>query len=251
MAAQGPARSAASLLAPASPEDELTPRLRSIAPSASASLKAQAYAALKRAIVDLDLDGREDALRLDERRLSAELGISRTPVREALTMLTLEGFVRQVPRRGLFVVRHSRREIVDMIVGWAALESMAARLAAARVTAEDIAELRAILADFLEAPQDEAGMRAYSEANIRFHQAIVRLGGNATIEDLTGNLFLHMRAIRSLSLRQENRAGISVRDHADIIAALEARDAPRAEALVRDHALGLAAHVARHGNFPD
>ena len=245
----GSARKAAPLLAPTGAGP--TPRLHSIVPSAGASLKAQAYAAIKRAIVDLDLDGRDDALRLDERGLSAELGISRTPVREALTMLTLEGFVRQVPRRGLFVVRHSRREIVDMIVGWAALESMAARLAAARATPDDVAELRAVFADFPEAPQDEARMRRYSEANIRFHQAIVRLGGSATLDDLTGNLFLHMRAIRSLSLRQENRVGISMVEHAEIIAALEARDPGQAEALVRDHALGLAAHVARHGNFPD
>jgi DNA-binding GntR family transcriptional regulator len=247
---QGPARNPLRASADAASGGP-APRLQSIAPAASASLKAQAYAALKRAIVDLDLDGREDELRLDERRLSAELGISRTPVREALTMLTLEGFVRQVPRRGLFVVRHTRREIVDMIIGWAALEAMAARLAASRVTPADIAELRAVFADFPEAPHDETAMRAYSEANIRFHQAIVRLGGNAVLEDLTGNLFLHMRAIRSLSLRQENRAGISMIEHADILDALEARDAERAEALVRDHALGLAAHVARHGNLPD
>ena len=68
---------------------------------------------------------------------------------------------------------------------------------------------------------------------------------------MTQNLFIHMRAIRAVSMRQQDRARRSIEDHMRIIAALEARDVEGAERLVRDHTLGLAAHVEKHGVFLD
>lgn len=230
-------------------------RLGRLAPAAGPSLKVLAYDAIKAAIAELDVYAAGTDLRLDERRLSRDLGISRTPVREALTMLVQEGFVRQVPRRGLFVVRHSKREILDMIQCWASLESMAARLAATRASDAEIRALRDLFGGFgIEPAADrptDGYLHDYSRANLAFHQAILRLGGNATIEELTKNLLIHMRAIRSVSVRQGRRAERSMEEHARIIAALEARDAALAEALVRDHALGLAEHVARYGAFDE
>jgi len=93
-------------------------------------------------------------------------------------------------------------------------------------------------------------MHEYSNANIAFHQAIIRMGGCNLIVDMTQNLFLHMRAIRAVSVRQENRSQTSIREHMSIIDALEARDADLAEKLVREHTLGLADHVENHGVFP-
>ncbi|WP_225034060.1 GntR family transcriptional regulator, partial [Paraburkholderia sp. XV] len=95
----------------------------------SASLRDQAYALLRQAIADADIYASSEEIRLDERALSESLGVSRTPVREAMTLLEQEGFLRMVPRRGIYIVRKSKREIVEMIQMWAALESMAARLA--------------------------------------------------------------------------------------------------------------------------
>ncbi len=97
-----------------------------------ASFRDLAYAALKRAITAMDIYAHPQEIRLDERRLSEGLGVSRTPIREAMTLLEQEGFVRTRPRRGIFVVRKTKREIVEMIIVMAALESMAARLAAER-----------------------------------------------------------------------------------------------------------------------
>jgi DNA-binding GntR family transcriptional regulator len=225
-------------------------KLGPLAPMANPSLKSLAYDAIKAAIAELDVYAHDTDLRLDERQLSQELGISRTPVREALTMLVQEGFVRQVPRRGLFVVRHSKREIIDMIQCWASLEGMAARLAAARARKDEIRALRGLFEAFEQGPPVDH-LHEYSRANLVFHGSILRLGGNATIEGLTGNLLIHMRAIRSVSVRQGRRAERSMEEHGRIIDALEARDAPLAEALVRDHALGLAEHVARYGTFDD
>jgi DNA-binding GntR family transcriptional regulator len=84
-----------------------------------------------------------------------------------------------------------------------------------------------------------------------FHKAIIRLGGVELMTGITDTLFIHMRAVRAVTMTQDNRARRSVRDHRDIIAALEARDADRSERLVREHTMGLAAHVERHGDFLD
>ena len=216
--------------------------------AANASLRTLAYDALKRAITDMDLYGTLEDIRLDERRLSQNLGVSRTPIREALTLLEQEGFVRAVPRRGIFVVRKSKAEIIDMIIAWAALESMAARLAAKRASDADLRSLRDLFEEFRDEPPSEH-MNEYSEANIKFHQTVVRLSGCEIIAQMTENLFIHIRAIRTVSLRQDKRAGRSMREHMQIIAALEARDMEAAERLTREHTLGLAAHVEKHGVF--
>ena len=208
-----------------------------------------AYDALKRAITEMDIYGSAAEFRLDERQLSEDLGVSRTPIREAMTVLEQEGFVRSVPRRGIFVVRKTKREIIEMITVWAALEGMAARLAAVRANGADLKALRRLFNEF-EQELPEAHMHEYSNANIAFHQAIIRMGGCNLIVDMTQNLFLHMRAIRAVSVRQENRSQTSIREHMSIIDALEARDADLADKLVREHTLGLADHVENHGVFP-
>jgi DNA-binding GntR family transcriptional regulator len=214
----------------------------------SVSLRMLAYDALKKAITEMDIYGHPDEIRVDERQLSQDLGVSRTPIREALTVLEQEGFVRSVPRRGIFVVRKSKKEIIDMILVWAALESMAARLAAERASDADLEGVRHLFDEF-QTEKPEEHPEEYSQANIRFHQKIIQLGGCQLIVDMTENLFIHMRAIRAVSMRQQDRAARSIGDHMRIIAALNARDADLAERLVRDHTLGLAAHVEKH--FPE
>jgi DNA-binding GntR family transcriptional regulator len=214
------------------------------------SFRKEAYAALKRAITAMDIYDHAQEIRLDERRLSEGLGVSRTPIREAMTLLEQEGFVRTRPRRGIFVVRKTKREIVEMITVMAALESMAARLAAERASDTDIAELRRLMEGF-RAGNDGARLDDYSDANIAFHQAIIRMSGCALLAEMTENPFIHMRAIRKITIHQDNRAARSVVDHMRMIEALESRDPEFAERLAREHTLGLAAHVEQHGDFLD
>src|SRR5947209_11009505 len=219
------------------------------------SFAKEAYAALKRAITAMDIYGHTQEIRLDERRLSEGLGVSRTPIREAMTLLEQEGFVRTRPRRGIYVVKKTKREIVEIITVMAALESIAARLAAQRASDADVAELRRLMDEFRcgNAPGHNGGARLdeYSDANIAFHQAIIKLSGCALLAEMTENLFIHMRAIRRITIHQENRAARSITDHMRIIEALERRDAEFAERLAREHTLGLAAHVEQHGGFLD
>jgi DNA-binding GntR family transcriptional regulator len=212
------------------------------------SYRDQAYAALKRAITAMDIYDHPEEIRLDERRLSEGLGVSRTPIREAMTLLEQEGFVRTRPRRGIFVVRKTKREIIEMITVMAALESMAARLAAERASPADIAELHGLMDDFRNGNSSER-LAEYSDANIAFHQAIIKMSGCALLAEMTENLFLHMRAIRKITIHQDDRAARSIVDHMRIIEALERRDRELAERLAREHTLGLAAHVEQHGNF--
>ena len=88
--------------------------------------RSKIYDALKKAIIDMDLYSSPEPHWIDERQISEQLGVSRTPVREALAMLAQEGFVSSVPRKGTMVVRKTKREIIEAIQAWAALESMAA-----------------------------------------------------------------------------------------------------------------------------
>ncbi len=217
---------------------------------AEPSFRDRAYSALKRAITTADIYATPDEIRLDERQLSQSLGISRTPIREALNRLEQDGFIRSVPRRGMFIVRKTKQEILDIIRVWAALESMAARLITLHATDDEMASLRRLFTDF----KDQAPKRhidEYSEANIRFHQAIVSLSKNKVLIDTMENLFVHMRSIRRQTISEDDRATRSIIDHMNIIEALEKRQTERAEQLVRQHSLELATHVEKHVDYLD
>jgi DNA-binding GntR family transcriptional regulator len=153
-----------------------------------------------------------------------------------------------VPRRGVYVVRKSKREVIELITAWAALESMAARLITESASDEEIASLRRMFATF-ENGKIRAHLDEYSEINIEFHQTIIRLSRNTVLVQLAENLFTHMRMIRRKTIGEKDRADRSIRDHMHIIEALETRATARAETLVRDHALGLADHVANYADY--
>jgi DNA-binding GntR family transcriptional regulator len=227
----------------------VTPRLEVKPIDTQSSFRTQAYHALKQAITSVNIYAHPHEIRLDERQLSQDLGVSRTPIREAMTLLEQEGFVKTLPRRGIFVVRKTKREIIEMIEVWAALESLAARLITLHAADEEIATLRHLFDEFQGRHPSEGHLDEYSDANIRFHQGIIKLSGNQCIADMTENLFIHVRAIRQMTISQDNRAERSIVDHMKIIEALEGRDTELAEKLARQHTLDLAAHVDRHCDF--
>jgi DNA-binding GntR family transcriptional regulator len=212
------------------------------------SFKNKAYEALKEAILKMDIYSSLEPVMLDERALSERLGVSRTPIREAIAMLEQDGFVKTVPRRGIIVVRRSKAEIVDMIRAWAALESMAARLITTTARKRDITALRDFFKDFNlkdRLPQDH--VEEYSRANIAFHQALISLSESPTLIDMTNDILLHVRGYRQLTIGRTDRTAVSLPEHLAIIEALEARDTELAEKRARDHTLGLAAYVEAHG----
>ena len=207
------------------------------------SMAQLAYQKLREAILAMDIYRPDADLRLDEKTLAESLGVSRTPVRQALARLEHEGLVQIVPRRGAFILRKSKAEITDTIHAWAALESMAARLLCERASDEEIGTLRGLFSEFGDHPR--LHLNEYSEANLRFHQRIIELSRSPVIDTLVSGLLVHVRAIRGHMIGEDDRAERSIVDHMHIIEALEARDAHLAERLVREHALDLAADVER------
>ena len=211
-------------------------------------LKEKVFEALREAVVSIDLYASKEPPKLDERKLAAELGVSRTPIREALSRLEQEGLVKNIPRRGTFVVRKTRSEIIQVIQVWAALESMAARLVTELASDEDLIlfkqECAPYYTDSGDAPIDE-----YSEQNIKFHQRIIELSGNTYLIDTARRSFMHMYAIRASTIKHRDRKLQSMIDHRLIIDALVSRKTEVAEILVREHALKLAEHVRLHVDF--
>lgn len=208
------------------------------------TLKDHVYERLKDAITEMDIYAEDADLRLDERSLAEQLGISRTPLREAIARLEQDGLVTVAPRKGVYVQRKSLAEILEMIVAWAALESMAARLASERASDAEIASLRKIAAKYNDG-KAKTRISEYSDDNIRFHQRILEISKCALLKDMADGLFLHMHAVRLRAMGEGDRVERSVVDHAEIIEALEARDADEADRRVREHTMRLHEHVRR------
>lgn len=210
----------------------------------SFTLKDHTFKVLRAAIIDIDIYSPDVDLRLDERKLAESLGISRTPIREALARLAQEGLVHIVPRKGVFVIRKTLGEILEMVVTWAALESMAARLATIHATDADLLALRKFAMKHSSNAM-RVDIEEYSEANIRFHQTILELSGCSLLGATAEGLFIHMRAIRRRAMGESDRARKSVVDHMEIIEALLARDADLAASCVREHTMRLHDHISK------
>ncbi len=208
------------------------------------TLKDHTFKVLRDAILDMDIYRPNADLRLDERQLAERLGISRTPIREALARLAQEGLVEIAPRKGVFVCRKTREEILEMVVTWAALESMAARLACENATDAAINALRRFAIKH-SSDVERADIEEYSDANITFHQTILELSGCTLLRTTADGLFTHMQAVRRRAMGESDRARRSVADHMEIIDALMARDANLASRRVREHTMRLHDHISK------
>ncbi len=207
--------------------------------------------ALKQAIAEMDIYDGEEPPRLDERLLAENLGVSRTPIREAIMCLEQEGVVVSYPRRGAFVVRKSKQEILEIICIWAVLEGLAARMAVENASDEELSTLRQVFAKFDGHRESSANIDEYSRRNIEFHHKVIQLSKCETLTNIIDGLFIHMRAIRRKTIGERDRAARSIIDHMRIIETLEARDGAQAEHLVREHAMNLAEHVRQYVDYLD
>ena len=228
----------------------LTARLEVAPIETDIGLKGRIYDRLKQAITSMNIYAENAELRLDERQLALKLATSRTPIREALARLEQEGLVQIAPRKGVYIVRKSKAEILDMIVVWAALESMATRLVTENASDAEIADLRQMFTTFTDG-QVQAKIDEYSDANVRFHQAILTLSKSRLLREMADHLFVHMRSIRMRTIGEKNRASRSIIDHLHIIEAIESRNADLAERLAREHTLNLADHVRDNVHYLD
>jgi DNA-binding GntR family transcriptional regulator len=179
---------------------------------------------------------------IDEQKLSAEYGISRTPLREALKVLATEGLVTMKVRRGAYVTEVSRDDVVQVYRLLALLESDAAGQVARQASEEQ----RAALRQLHERLEKQVRQRdAFFATNEQFHMALLEIAGNRWCQQIVADLRKVMKLNRHHSLFRQGRLADSLAEHRALMAAIEARDATRATKLMRAHFdSGLEAAVA-------
>ena len=170
--------------------------------------------------------------RIVEDRLAARLGVSRNPVREALQALAAEGFVDILPRRGAVVAQVTQEEAEDLFDVRAALEPLAARLAARRSDAEGHERLREVLARARRAT-DEGELDLLATCNTEFHSLVVELSGNDYLGLLVAPMALRVQWVFRTSAA--TRAPHSWTEHEELLRAIVAGDEDYAEAVARSH----------------
>jgi len=211
-------------------------------------LSEMAYRTLKESLLEIDLSQMPDEGRLDERELADRLGVSRTPLREAINRLVMEGFLKVVPRKGIYVVKKSKQEIVEILLVRAALEGMAARLATKHVTEKDVVRMKKIFSTFHPSKIKGQYLR-YADANIAFHELVLNTSRCGKLIEMANSLFDHIRWIRFRAVSFQERLEKIHQEHLKIIEALEKRDAAMAEKRMRGHIEGLANYIERKVDF--
>jgi DNA-binding GntR family transcriptional regulator len=201
-------------------------------------LHEQAAKKLRALIVRGDLLPGEPLLEVS---MSEALGISRTPLREALKQLAAEGLVELRLNRGAVVANLRREELTELFEAVSGIERCAAELAAYRMTASDIERLEA-LQKRIERHRDRGELRDYFEANQQIHSTIVGFARNSVLKASHDALLARAERARFFALSADGRWDESVREHRQVLAALKARDAERAGRL-------LAQHVRRTGEI--
>lgn len=171
---------------------------------------------------------------IDEVKLTRELGISRTPLREALKVLVTEGLVRLEPRRGSFVNELSMKDLDDIFPLMAMLEGRCAYEAARKATSQDLAALEPMHVE-LQRHARAGDIDSYYETNARIHEAVQALADNHWLSDLVNNLRKLLSLSRLQSLALPGRIDESCAEHMAIYAALKAHDSEQAEAITRKH----------------
>jgi len=191
----------------------------------------QVYAALRAAIVSAEL---EPGRRLSENELAELLGVSRTPVREALARLRDERLVAIVPQLGTFVTLISFAAIEDAAFVREALECAAIRRTVERVTDAGLAGLQSNLAA-QERAEEQGDAESFDALDDALHRLLAELSGHEIAWSLARRANGHLDRVRGLSLPEPGYLGEMVAEHRELIAAIAASDADRAEAAMRHH----------------
>lgn len=172
--------------------------------------------------------------KLNERVLSEQLGISRTPLREAIKSLASEGLVELLPNRGARVAALEPGKVKEIFAVMGALEALAGELACANAREADIVEIRALHYEML-AYHARRDLANYFRCNQAIHMKLLECTGNATLADVYRGLNAHARRARYIANLSRERWDNAVREHEEILAALVARDGARLKTLLRDH----------------
>jgi DNA-binding GntR family transcriptional regulator len=197
----------------------------------SPNLRDRVYEILKRSIVFQEIPAGE---KIDEEAIAKQLGVSRTPIRETLCRLENEGMVKVIPRRGTFVVKHSKEKITEILMVREVLEGFAARLAVDYIDGKLVEKMKSLFADFSE-PNIRERSKDYTQADLEFHNLIIKASRNNLLINIMNTLNDHIQMLRIQTISHEGRLEQSLVEHFKIIQAMEQKDHSSAEYLMREH----------------
>lgn len=195
------------------------------------NLRERVYDTLKKIIVFQEIPPGE---KIDEEFFAKQLGVSRTPIRESLCRLENEGIVTILPRRGAFVVKHSKERIVEILLVREVLEGLGARLAAEQIDEGTIEEMKSLFKDFSES-NIQVRSKKYTQADLEFHTLIFKKSKNSLLMSMMNILNDHIQMLRLRTVALKGRPEHSLSEHLKIIEALEKRNPSLAELLMREH----------------
>lgn len=172
--------------------------------------------------------------RLMEIQLAEELGVSRTPVREAIRKLELEGFVVMVPRRGTYVADLSIKDINEVYEIRTSLDVLAAGLAAERITEEELEQMERLLVEIGEY-MDKEDIEKIVEVDTKFHDILYRASRNDRLVGIISNLREQFTRFRTVSIAYPGRAKNTLEEHRKLLEAIAQRNVEVAQQLAREH----------------
>ena len=186
---------------------------------------------LRRAILKGELKPGE---RLMEIALAEKLGVSRTPIREAIRKLELEGLVIMIPRRGAQVANITEKDLTDVLEVRCCLEEMAIEKACGRMTEEELEELSDAEAQF-QGLLEEGDLTKLAEADVEFHEIIYRAAENKRLLQVLNNLREQIYRYRVEYLKDEKTRQRLVKEHQEMLEAIRDRDVEKAKRIASDH----------------
>jgi len=205
-------------------------------------LSQKVYRVLKTEIIKGSL---RPGTKLLEGKIAEQMGVSRTPVREALRELAAEGFVKMSPNQGVLVNNASIENIQEVLQIRGVLEGLAARLAAKIISEEEINELEKYLKQ-MEYYTNKDDSLAFSEVDAEFHELILNICGNNRLIQIRKNLSGQAHRYRIRSLNIPGRLKYSLKEHLEIVEALKRKDAEQADRLSQKHIENVLKNILKH-----
>lgn len=186
---------------------------------------------------------------LRENTIGKELGVSRTPVREALRQLELEGLVTIIPNRGAYVTGISHKDIWDIYVIRSMLEGLCARWAVEHITDAQLDELEEtiLLSEFQMKKESGFSAEQVTALDGRFHSILYEASGSRILRHVLADFHNYVRTARRSSVVSEDRARKSIREHRQILRAIRDRDAEMAEQLANEHIMHVMQNLKKQG----
>jgi len=200
------------------------------------NLRSQTYKILKNMIITREiLPGKK----ISEETLAQEIGVSRTPIREALFRLEHEGIVKIIPRRGAFVVKPSRENIIEILQVREVLEALIVRLVTPLLEESDILELRSCLEKLRATPEEERHVIEYTDSELEFHDLLRKKCPNQMLRRMMEMVNARLQIIRLRTVVLTGRPQKTLDEHTAILEMIEKGDAEAAEQLMRKHVISV------------